>query len=170
MVALGSNEPRGAAPMLELLDFATGNEGKGPDGGAIDGRAGRGSELPDILTALARMCDSCCSFWSVLAMHCWPGRLSFFLCSILPRTYLSLSTVVTRTQITYAASVFRKPPYDFLGRAALGASVSVRQAGPGDLDAGSKRKCVAGSCSGTVVWRLSLIVGGTRCKRGERVM
>jgi hypothetical protein len=168
LIALGSNEPRGAAPMLELLDFATGNEGKGPVGGAIDGRAGRGSELPDILTALTRVCDSYCSFWSVLAMHCWPDRLSFFLCSIPPRTYPSLSSVVTRTQITYATSVLRKPPYDFLGRAALDASVSLRQAGTWAREASvSVSRVVA---VGTVVWRLSLIVGGTRHKRGGRVM
>jgi hypothetical protein len=56
LMAEGSNEPRGDAPMFELLDFATGNEGRGPVGGAIDGRAGRGSELPDMLTALVRIC------------------------------------------------------------------------------------------------------------------
>jgi hypothetical protein len=86
LVAEGSNEPRGAAPMLEPLDFATGNEGRGPVGGAIEGRAGRGSELPDISTALARRCDCYCSFWGVLAMHCWPNRLCFFVCSMPPRT------------------------------------------------------------------------------------
>ena len=46
---LGSMEPRVEGPTLELLDFATGSEGSGPVGGAIDGLDGRGSDMPDIV-------------------------------------------------------------------------------------------------------------------------
>jgi hypothetical protein len=35
--------------MLEWRVFATGNEGRGPVGGAIEGREGRGSELADMI-------------------------------------------------------------------------------------------------------------------------
>jgi hypothetical protein len=40
---------RWPTPMLEWRVFATGNEGSGPVGGAIEGREGRGRELPDMM-------------------------------------------------------------------------------------------------------------------------
>jgi hypothetical protein len=47
--APGSSDVRVDGPTLELRDLGTGNEGKGPVGGAIEGRAGRGSELAVML-------------------------------------------------------------------------------------------------------------------------
>lgn len=50
---LGSSEVDGArwaTPMLECRVFATGSEGRGPVGGAIEGRDGRGSVfVPDMV-------------------------------------------------------------------------------------------------------------------------
>lgn len=46
MANAGRSEPgeeREAGLTLEARDFATGNEGSGPVGGAIEGREGRGS-------------------------------------------------------------------------------------------------------------------------------
>jgi len=51
----GSSEPgeeREAGLMFEMRDFATGSEGSGPVGGAIEGRDGRGSEW----FAMMRVC------------------------------------------------------------------------------------------------------------------
>lgn len=45
---LGSREPREPAPKLGLRVFATGRDGSGPVGGAMEGLAGRGRELVDI--------------------------------------------------------------------------------------------------------------------------
>lgn len=53
---LGRSEVEGdrwdvATPMLECRVFATGSEGRGPVGGAMEGREGRGRVLPDMLTS-----------------------------------------------------------------------------------------------------------------------
>lgn len=56
--ALGRSEPEGlrcTTPMFEWRVFATGSEGRGPVGGAIDGREGRGSVLPDMMIASQRL-------------------------------------------------------------------------------------------------------------------
>lgn len=41
---------------MDVRDLATGNEGNGPVGGAIEGREGRGSVLPDMVVAQSREC------------------------------------------------------------------------------------------------------------------
>ncbi len=46
---LGRSEPRPVVPTFEVRVLGTGNEGKGPVGGAIDGLDGRGSELTDMM-------------------------------------------------------------------------------------------------------------------------
>jgi hypothetical protein len=57
---------------LELLDFATGSEGKGPVGGAIEGREGRGSELPDMMMERAACGGVLMQLErQELALHCW---------------------------------------------------------------------------------------------------
>lgn len=52
VAGLGRSELRVVGPTFELRDLGMGSEGKGPVGGAIEGRAGRGSELPDMLKGL----------------------------------------------------------------------------------------------------------------------
>lgn len=58
MAGLGSSELRVVGPTFEFRDFATGNEGRGPVGGAIEGREGRGSEFVDMATL-------------VVGVQCW---------------------------------------------------------------------------------------------------
>jgi hypothetical protein len=75
--APGSNEDRVVGPTLELLDLGTGNEGKGPVGGAIEDRAGRGSELLDMLERLSCRVGGCvrllCNFGAGEALSTrWP--------------------------------------------------------------------------------------------------
>jgi hypothetical protein len=101
----------------------------------------------------------------VLAMHCWPGRLSFF-----PVLYTAAHMSDARdcrhqNAKNVGGEVYRKPSYDLLGRVAW---VSLRQAGSLTREASASVLRVA--AVGTVVWRWSLIVGGTRGKRGRRVM
>lgn len=64
--------------MLELRDLATGSDGKGPVGGAIEGLEGRGSELPDMLTARSRKAQLRRRPLRALEMRCRPERVSFF--------------------------------------------------------------------------------------------
>ena len=63
-----------AGPALELRDFATGSDGKGPVGGAIEGRDGRGSEFADMLMALGAFVRVLPQLGELLAMHGWPDR------------------------------------------------------------------------------------------------
>lgn len=78
-VAPGSSEDRAVVgPTFEFLDFATGSEGKGPVGGAIEGREGRGSELPDMVMGRAAYGGVLMQLGGrELALHCWRGRLCF---------------------------------------------------------------------------------------------
>ena len=57
LAAPGSSELRVVGPTWELRDLGTGSEGKGPVGGAIEGRDGRGSELADMVMGW-RVCTS----------------------------------------------------------------------------------------------------------------
>jgi len=54
MPAPGSSEAREAGVTLETRDFATGSEGSGPVGGAMEGREGRGSEWLVMMLVLSR--------------------------------------------------------------------------------------------------------------------
>lgn len=58
----GSSEDEGArsvGPTFDARDFATGNDGRGPVGGAIEGRDGRGSVLAMVLSSQTK--SLCCS-------------------------------------------------------------------------------------------------------------
>lgn len=59
---LGRRLPREAGPILELRDLGTGREGRGPVGGAIEGRDGRGSELVDMVDELVRCVSTSARF------------------------------------------------------------------------------------------------------------
>lgn len=63
---------------MELLDFGTGSEGKGPVGGAIEGRDGRGSELADMVNGVARLFKCYCRLQKVLAPQCLAGLAFVF--------------------------------------------------------------------------------------------
>lgn len=65
--------------MLEERDLGTGNEGKGPVGGAIDGLDGRGRELPDMVWVRLRVsgwCSVLAGWRSAVAANAllFPGR------------------------------------------------------------------------------------------------
>lgn len=83
-VAPGSSEGRDVGPALALRDFATGSEGSGPVGGAIEERAGRGSELPDMLEERgAGVGVLMPAAWQMLALACWRDcRLFFFILQV----------------------------------------------------------------------------------------
>jgi len=63
--------------MFEWRVFATGSEGNGPVGGAIEGREGRGSVVPDILNCLQRLCGRWVAM-KVLGTRCPPEQPFFF--------------------------------------------------------------------------------------------
>lgn len=55
VAGLGSIELRRGPGLLEPLDLATGNDGRGPVGGAIEGLEGRGSELVDMFVSRCKL-------------------------------------------------------------------------------------------------------------------
>lgn len=102
-----------AGPALELRDFATGSDGKGPVGGAIEGRDGRGSEFADMLMALGAFVRVLPQLGELLAMHGWPDRPFAFFPILYATTYMFRGRllVVTRTQIEHAGSELPQPFY-----------------------------------------------------------
>jgi hypothetical protein len=88
--ALGRSELDGlrwATPMFEWRVFATGSEGKGPVGGAIEGREGRGSVVPDMLSNFQRVCK-CWAAAKVLGTRCQPEQPFFFRASLRRRNHV----------------------------------------------------------------------------------
>ncbi len=72
---LGRSEPRPVVPTFEVRVLGTGNEGKGPVGGAIDGLDGRGSELTDMMVVRVGGCRVCEAAVGTTGRDCQRERL-----------------------------------------------------------------------------------------------